>query len=137
MTLSLSVLSFTISWISSLHEHETFLKENEEENPTMEEKDMAWEVYRKALQWEEVQRTPVNEAPVLQKPSPSPQIQPLRHPRGFNRSRFVNRSCTRIAHELTLISQRRKVGSSTICGECGCVITWEDVLPAPKLSEVN
>ncbi|WZZ56869.1 hypothetical protein YC2023_056976 [Brassica napus] len=119
------------------HEHETLLQENEDERLTKEEKDMAWEVYRKALQWEEVQRAPVSEAPVLQKPSPSPQIQPLRHPRGFNRSRFVNRSCTRIAHQLTLVSQGRKVGSSTICGECGCVIRWEDVLPAPKLSEVN
>ncbi|KAF8116177.1 hypothetical protein N665_0020s0036 [Sinapis alba] len=125
-------------WISSFHEHETLLQENEDERLTKEEKDMAWEVYRKALQWEEVQRAPVSEAPVLQKPSPSAQIQPLRHPRGFNRSRFVNRSCTRIAHQLTLISQGRKVGSSTICGECGRVITWEDVTPVSKLSsEVN
>lgn len=95
---------------------------------------MAWEVYRRGLEWEEVQRVPLSEAPVLQKPPPS---LPLRQPKGFNRSRFVNRNCTRIAHQLTLISQGRKVGSSTVCGECGRVITWEDVTPASKPSEVN
>lgn len=135
MTLSV-LLSFT-SWISSFHEHETLLQENEEERLTKEEKDMAWEVYRRALEWEEVQRVPLNESPVLPKPSPSIQTEPLRMPKGFNRSRFVNRNCTRIAHQLTLISQGRKVGSRTFCGECGRVITWEDVTPASKLSEVN
>ncbi|CAF2051669.1 unnamed protein product [Brassica napus] len=118
------------NWISSLHEHETFLKENEEENPTMEEKDMAWEVYRRALEWKGVQRV----APELQKPLPSPQTVTPRLPKRFNRSRFVIRNCTRTAHQRTLISQGSKVGSSTVCGECGLVLTWEDVTtPAPKI----
>jgi transcriptional regulator ATRX len=124
------------NWISSFHEHETLLQENEEERLTKEEKDMAWEVYRRALEWEEVQRVPFSESPVVPKPSPSTQTEPLPQPKGFNRSRFVNRNCTRIAHQLTLISQGLKVGSSTVCGECGRVIRWEDVIPASKLSAV-
>ncbi|KAI4338620.1 hypothetical protein MLD38_023656 [Melastoma candidum] len=48
-------------WITNYHEHETLLQENEEENPSKEEQDMAWEVDQKSLQWEEVPRAPVNE----------------------------------------------------------------------------
>ncbi|CAH8383997.1 unnamed protein product [Eruca vesicaria subsp. sativa] len=51
-----------------------------------------------------------------------------RLPKRFNRSRFVNRNCTRTAHQLTLISQGIKVGSCTVCGECGIVLTWENML---------
>ncbi|CAN8294962.1 unnamed protein product [Cochlearia groenlandica] len=125
------------TWISSFHEHETLLQENEEERLTKEEKDMAWEVYKRGLEWEEVQRVPITEAPVLPKPSPSVQIEPLRHPSGFNRSRFVTSNCTKKAHQLTLITQRVKVGSCTVCGGCGRVIRWEEVIPESKYSEVN
>ncbi|KAL0757915.1 hypothetical protein Bca101_095583 [Brassica carinata] len=118
------------NWISSLHEHETLLKENEEEKLTKEEKDKAREVYRRAFEWEGVQRV----APELQKPLPSPQTVPPRLPKRFNRSRFVIRNCTRTAHQRTFIAQGRKVGSSTVCGECGLVLTWEDVTtPAHKI----
>lgn len=135
--LTFSVLLCFTSWISSFHEHETLLQENEDERLTKEEKDMAWEVYRRALEWEEVQRVPLSESSVLPKPSPSIQTEPLPLPKGFNRSRFVNRNCTRIAHQLTLISQGIKLGSSTFCGECGIVLTWADFRPASKTSEVN
>ncbi|WZZ83809.1 hypothetical protein YC2023_104381 [Brassica napus] len=114
----------------NLHEHETLLKENEEEKLTKEEKDKAWEVYRRAFEWEGVQRV----APELQKPLPSPQTVPPRLPKRFNRSRFVIPNCTRTAHQRTFIAQGRKVDSSTVCGECGLVLTWEDVTtPAPKI----
>ncbi|CAN7066098.1 unnamed protein product [Brassica oleracea var. botrytis] len=114
----------------NLHEHETLLKENEEEKLTKEEKDKAREVYRRAFEWEGVQRV----APELQKPLPSPQTVPPRLPKRFNRSRFVIRNCTRTAHQRTFIAQGRKVGSSTVCGECGLVLTWEDVTtPAHKI----
>ncbi|KAK6137764.1 hypothetical protein DH2020_028492 [Rehmannia glutinosa] len=44
------------SWISSYHEHETLLQENEDEKLSKEEQDLAWEVYRKSLNCEEPQR---------------------------------------------------------------------------------
>jgi transcriptional regulator ATRX len=46
-------------WIANYHEHETLLKENEEERLTKEEQDLAWEVYRRTLEWEEIQRNPL------------------------------------------------------------------------------
>ncbi|KAJ1409363.1 Transcriptional regulator ATRX [Sesbania bispinosa] len=50
------------------HEHESLLQENEEEKLSKEEQDMAWEVYRKSLEWEEVQRVPLGESIPDQKP---------------------------------------------------------------------
>lgn len=127
MTLTLSVVSFTISWISSFHEHEALLKENEAEKlKTVEE--VQHVPVEKLKKVEEVQHVPVV---VQQKSSPaSPQTKPPRLPKRFNRSRFVRRNCTITAHKRTIISQRRKVGSSTICGECGLALTWEDLTPA-------
>ncbi|KAL0732506.1 hypothetical protein Bca4012_008715 [Brassica carinata] len=108
------------NWIFSFHEHETLLKENEEEKLTKKEKDMA------------CQHVPV----VVQKPSPSPQTVLPRQLKRFNKSRFVHRNCTRIAHQRTLLSQGIKVGSSTVCGECGLVITWEGAQRvAPELQK--
>ncbi|KAJ4895482.1 Protein CHROMATIN REMODELING 20 [Raphanus sativus] len=114
------------NWISSFHEHEALLKENEAEKlKTVEE--VQHVPVEKLKKVEEVQHVPVV---VQQKPSPSPQTKPPRLPKRFNRSRFVRRNCTRTAHKRTIISQRRKVGSSTICGECGLALTWDDLTPA-------
>ncbi|XP_010528765.1 PREDICTED: protein CHROMATIN REMODELING 20 isoform X2 [Tarenaya hassleriana] len=127
------------SWISNFHEHETLLQENEDEKLTKEEKDMAWEVYRRALEWEEVHRVPLTDSvlkpsPPGAPPPPSVPRQLMPRPKGFNRSRFVTRSCTNTSHQLTLISQGRKLGCNTICGECGREIRWEDVIPRSKLA---
>ncbi|KAJ8760391.1 hypothetical protein K2173_015058 [Erythroxylum novogranatense] len=133
-------------WIANYHEHETLLQENEEEKLTKEEQDMAWEVYRKSLEWEEVQRVPIDESTFGQKP-PMPDIPPSapniskppaasdvpRAPhtstdaRGQSilRNRFVQRKCTNLSHLLTLRSQGTKVGCSTVCGECAQEIRRE------------
>ncbi|KAJ9542426.1 hypothetical protein OSB04_028932, partial [Centaurea solstitialis] len=41
-------------WIANYHEHESLLQENEDEKLSKEEQDMAWEVYRRTLEWEEL-----------------------------------------------------------------------------------
>ncbi|KAI3776388.1 hypothetical protein L1987_46168 [Smallanthus sonchifolius] len=46
--------------IANYHEHESLLQENEDEKLSKEEQDMAWEVYRRTLEWEEVQRNPTD-----------------------------------------------------------------------------
>ncbi|XP_014513463.1 protein CHROMATIN REMODELING 20 isoform X1 [Vigna radiata var. radiata] len=119
-------------WIVNYHEHESLLQENEEEKLSKEEQDMAWEVYRKSLQWEEVQRVPLGESIVpIQKPE-IPNDVPLVSetcnilPSKLSR-RFASRKCTNLAHMLTLRSQGTKFGCSTICGECAQEIRWEDL----------
>ncbi|KAL2526323.1 Transcription regulator XNP/ATRX [Abeliophyllum distichum] len=57
-------------WISNYHEHETLLQENEEEKLSKEEQDMAWEVYQKTLEWEEVRRGLPDECTVEQQQKP-------------------------------------------------------------------
>ncbi|OMO96092.1 SNF2-related protein [Corchorus olitorius] len=120
-------------WIANYHEHETLLQENEEEKLSKEEQDMAWEVYRKTIEWEEVQRVPIDESaaecrpavPDVAPPEPDPETDQLPLPRGLFRSRIVQRKCTNLAHLLTLRSQGIKNGCSTICGECAHEISWE------------
>ncbi|XWS58430.1 hypothetical protein CRYUN_Cryun08bG0033000 [Craigia yunnanensis] len=122
-------------WIANYHEHETLLQENEDEKLSKEEQDMAWEVYRKTLEWEEVQRVSVDESAAERKPVIPDVAPPKREPemihltqsKGIFRSRIVQRKCTNLAHMLTLRSQGTKFGCSTICGECAQEISWEDL----------
>lgn len=146
-------LSF--SWISSYHEHETLLQENEDEKLSKEEQDMAWEVYKKTLKLEEVQRVSPNErvldqqkisvdasalrrqqrfvaeSSVDHKPVLStieaPESDALARARHRHGNSFVLRKCTNLSHLLTLRSQGTKMGCSTICGECAQEIRWEDL----------
>ncbi|PON55513.1 P-loop containing nucleoside triphosphate hydrolase [Parasponia andersonii] len=117
------------SWIANYHEHETLLQENEEERLSKEEQDMAWEVYRRTVEWEEVQRVPLNETTTEQKPAApgnardEPEMSSLTQ--SNLRNRIVPRKCTKLAHLLTLRSQGTKVGCSTVCGECAQEISWE------------
>lgn len=116
-------------WIANYHEHETLLQENEDEKLSKEEQDMAWEVYRKTFEWEEVQRVPVGDP--LTKPSvpkiPSSALEntKLVQTRDRMRNRLAPRKCTNLSHLLTLRSQGTKIGCSTICGECAREISWE------------
>ncbi|XP_028790243.1 protein CHROMATIN REMODELING 20 isoform X2 [Neltuma alba] len=118
-------------WIANYHEHETLLQENEEEKLSKEEQDMAWEVYRKTLEWEEVQRVPLGESLPVQKPQEPNNAPPASKSRSLSptrvRSRFVTRKCTNLSHLLTLRSQGTKFGCSTVCGECAQEIRWEDL----------
>ncbi|XP_021684987.2 protein CHROMATIN REMODELING 20 isoform X2 [Hevea brasiliensis] len=137
-------------WIANYHEHETLLQENEEEKLTKEEQDMAWEVYRRSLEWEEVQRVSLDESTFERKP-PMPSVVPsapetsslptssmappapeasnsnVTHYKGNFRSRMLQRKCTNLSHLLTLRSQGTKVGCTTVCGECAQEISWEDL----------
>lgn len=54
-------------WIANYHEHESLLQENEDERLSKEEQDMAWEMYRRSIEWEEVHRVPFNGFMVEQK----------------------------------------------------------------------
>ncbi|XVF42366.1 hypothetical protein PTKIN_Ptkin01aG0356300 [Pterospermum kingtungense] len=129
-------------WIFNYHEHETLLQENEEEKLSKEEQDMAWEVYRKTLEWEEVQRVSLDETaaerrpvvPDVAPPKPEPETVHLTQPKGIFRSRIVQRKCTNLAHLLTLRSQGTKYGCSTVCGECGQEIRWEDLNRDSKMA---
>lgn len=118
-------------WIANFHEHETLLQENEEEKLSKEEQDMAWEVYRRALEWEEVQRVPLNESAVDRKPaalnvaSSAPEMSSLAELKAKDIS--VLRKCTNLSHLLTLRSQGTKIGCTTVCGECGREICWKDL----------
>jgi len=108
------------------------LQENEEEKLSKEEQDMAWEVYRKSLEWEEVQRVPLGESIVpIQKPEIPNDVPHVSEtcnilPNKLSR-RFASRKCTNLAHMLTLRSQGTKFGCSTVCGECAQEIRWEDL----------
>lgn len=119
-------------WIANYHLHESLLQENEEEKLSKEEQDMAWEVYRKSLEWEEVQRVPIGESV----PDPKPEVSKAENEKPELetwqlstklRNRFTKRQCTNLAHLLTLRSQRIKIGGYTVCGECARVVRWEDL----------
>lgn len=119
-------------WIANYHLHESLLQENEEEKLSKEEQDMAWEVYRKSLEWEEVQRVPLGESIMPeQKPEMPNAVPPVSETRSTLPSklsrRFATRKCTNLAHLLTLRSQGTKFGCSTVCGECAQEIRWEDL----------
>lgn len=105
---------------------------------------MAWEVYRRTLEWEEVQRAPLEESTVERRPpasSPAPPapaapsaapLAPESESLSQNkisrlRNNSVQRKCTNLSHMLTLRSQGTKVGFSTVCGECAQEISWEDL----------
>ncbi|XP_022742818.1 protein CHROMATIN REMODELING 20 isoform X3 [Durio zibethinus] len=129
-------------WIANYHEHETLLQENEDEKLSKEEQDMAWEVYRKTLEWEQVQRVSLDESAVERKPvvpdvappKPEPEMVNLTLPKGIFRSRIVQRKCTNLAHLLTLRSQGTKFGCSTVCGECAQEISWENLKRDSKMA---
>lgn len=93
---------------------------------------MAWEIYRRTLEWEEVGRVPLDEISLEQKPTTS-NIAPvaaesnLTLSRNSLRNHTVQRKCTNLSHLLTLRSQGTKVGCSTVCGECAQEISWEDL----------
>ncbi|XP_057961873.1 protein CHROMATIN REMODELING 20 isoform X2 [Malania oleifera] len=120
-------------WIANYHEHETLLQENEEEKLSKEEQDMAWEVYRRTLEWEEVQRVPLDDLTCERKPAMSnavpaaPESCRFRQSEGAMRNRPPLRKCTNLSHMLTLRSQGTKFGCSTICGGCAQEISWEDL----------
>ncbi|KAG5532864.1 hypothetical protein RHGRI_027225 [Rhododendron griersonianum] len=122
-------------WIANYHEHESLLQENEDEKLSKEEQDMAWDVYRRTLQWEEVPRVPLDESAVERKQDvpnvPTPPVPDTINktilPKGRLRNRAVQRKCTNLAHLLTLRSQGTKTGCSTVCGECAQEISWENL----------
>lgn len=100
---------------------------------------MAWEVYRKSLEWEEVQKVSPGDFVFEQKLTtshiahPVPETIDLAQSRV--RNRFVSRKCTNLSHLLTLRSQGTKVGCSTVCGECAQEISWEDLNRDAKLGK--
>ncbi|KNA07910.1 hypothetical protein SOVF_167500 isoform B [Spinacia oleracea] len=137
-----------LRWIMNFHEHETLLQENEEEKLTKEEQDLAWEVFRRSMeckeaqkapvdiQWQEVSRVPVDMSSFEQKHSSSLNMscsiqkkRSIPNPLANIPTRYSMqvRKCTNISHLQTLRFQGTKVGCSTVCGECGQDISWENV----------
>lgn len=116
------------SWIANYHEHETLLQENEAERLSKEEQDMAWQTYRRSLEWEEVHRTTLDDGDRVANSNTPPEIIVSQQTKGSSRSRPVKqRKCTNLAHLLTLRSQGIKPGFSTVCGECSQEISWENL----------
>ncbi|KAK1283456.1 hypothetical protein QJS10_CPB21g00233 [Acorus calamus] len=116
-------------WIAHYHEHETLLQENEEERLTKEEQDMAWVVFQRSLEWEEVHRVSLDE---LDQTSAinhtSPAVTSQTQTKGISKNQSVyQRKCNNLAHMLTLRSQGIKSGSSTVCGDCGMQISWDNL----------
>lgn len=108
------------------------MQENEEEKLSKEEQDMAWEVYRRTIEWEEVQRVPLDESAHEQRRSGSSMPTPAAETTTVSQSEkrnhhMVQRKCTNLSHLLTLRSQGTKVGCCTVCGECAQEISWEDL----------
>ena len=74
------------------------MQENEDEKLSKEEQDMAWEVYRKTSEWEEMQRVSLDESaielkpviPDVAPPKPEPEMIHLRQPKGIFRVRLWN-----------------------------------------------
>lgn len=107
---------------------------------------MAWEVYRRSIEWEERRVLPdepveqqhisTTESLLKQKPFvPRATVFPpadrnLVFAVGSSRCRLVHRKCTKLSHLLTLRSQGTKWGCSTVCGECAQEIKWEGVRSA-------
>ncbi|CAL9164856.1 protein CHROMATIN REMODELING 20-like isoform X1 [Musa acuminata AAA Group] len=115
-------------WIANYHEHETLLQENEAERLSKEEQDMAWQTYRRSLEWEEVHRTTLDDGDRVANSNTPPEIIVSQQTKGSSRSRPVKqRKCTNLAHLLTLRSQGIKPGFSTVCGECSQEISWENL----------
>ncbi|MCD7462190.1 hypothetical protein HAX54_047953 [Datura stramonium] len=128
-------------WIANYHEHESLLQENEDEKLSKEEQEMAWEVYRRSIEWEERRVSPdepvveqhVSTTELLSKQKPVvcsgtallPEDSNLVFSVGSSRCRLVPRKCTNLSHLLTLRSQGTKWGCSTVCGECAQEISWE------------
>lgn len=122
------------------------MQENEDEKLSKEEQDMAWEVYQKTLEWEEIRRVSPDEnipeqykiltqesIPVVERkldpptpvaPKPDHALERLRQRHQY---RYGLRQCTNIAHLMTLKSQRIHKGGSAICGECAQFVRWEDI----------
>ncbi|XP_073293356.1 protein CHROMATIN REMODELING 20 isoform X2 [Primulina huaijiensis] len=141
------------SWISNYHEHETLLQENEEEKLSKEEQDLAWEVYRKTLEWEETRRFTPEESILEQQKilvngsAPGEQQQHtgistaevpgedyrLERIRQRHRNRYVLRHCTNLSHLMTLRSQGKE-GGRTICGQCAQEIRWENLKPDSRMT---
>lgn len=114
---------------------------------------MAWEVYRRSLEWEEVQRVNIDESASDRKndvsnsnptnpsrPNNVQHNQPIsdvgrsvrdtketKQSKDFLRKHPPIRKCTNLAHMLTLRCQGTKFGCSTICGECAQEISWESL----------
>lgn len=123
------------------------MQENEEEKLSKEEQEMAWEVYRRSLEWEEVQRVSPDEptferhqngSTTDRKPAISNKAPPVRENRltiklaqivESARNHVMVRKCTNLAHMLTLRSQGVKTGCSTVCGECAQEISWDKPKP--------
>lgn len=131
-------------WIANYHEHETLLQENEEEKLSKEEQDMAWELYQRSFEWEEVHQVPVDFTPAMPNGAhqvladltpaipnvatpPAPQSGNLSEPKRGPKNHLPLRKCTKLSHMLTLRSQGTKVGCSTVCGECAREISWKDL----------
>jgi len=122
------------------HEHETLLQENEEEKLTKEEQDLAWEVFRRSMEWQEVQRVPADESTfeqeqIVKHPPVEPPKDSIPEPVINVRNRVPLRKCTNISHLLTLRSQGIKIGCSTVCGECALEISWEELNKDTKAKE--
>ncbi|KAK1260994.1 Chromatin structure-remodeling complex protein SYD [Acorus gramineus] len=116
-------------WIAHYHEHETLLQENEEERLTKEEQDMAWVVFQRSLEWEEVHRVSLDEPDQTSAINhTSRAVTSQTQTKGSSKNRSVyQRKCNNLAHMLTLRSQGIKSGSSTICGDCGMQISWDNL----------
>ncbi|KAJ4968959.1 hypothetical protein NE237_015660 [Protea cynaroides] len=120
-------------WIVNYHEHETLLQENEEEKLSKEEQDMAWETFRRTIEWEEVQRVSLDVSTVDRKLAvanacpPAPEKMKSSQALGSLRNRLLQRKCTNLSHLLTLRSQGTKAGCTTVCGECALEISWENL----------
>lgn len=123
------------SWITSYHEHETLLQENEAEKLTKEEQEMAWLSFQRSLEWAEVCRTTAavensERKPVAQSVAPpGAGISAPQPTKASSRSRSGGhqRKCNNLAHMLTLRSRNIKSGETTICGECLQEISWENL----------
>lgn len=118
------------SWITSYHEHETLLQENEAERLTKEEQDMAWQCFQKSKEnGEAIKMTKMPSTRPNDKNAP-------KQTKASSKNKAVHpRKCNNLGHMLTLRSQNIKAGGSIVCKECLQEISWENLNRDTKVKQ--
>lgn len=139
----MTVLVLLLRWIGRYHEHEPLLEDLEEEKLSKEEQTQAWE----SFQYEEA--VPQNLAPstpgvlpphmfphpaLMQHnpiPAPFPPVQssslPPSHVAPYSLPSHVTKNCQVETHVRQLQAEHVKAGTSTVCGLCNQIISWETI----------
>lgn len=130
-------------WILRYHEHEPLLEDLEDEKLSKEEQSAAWESFQQeGPDWMAPVVAPIAGAPQASNPPPisssaapntslpvytfpSPAYNISSNPQSSAPAQGKSSRCAPLTHVRQLQAEEIKAGSSTICGICNEIITWE------------